>query len=183
MFKKFVDNDNISTCNQMKRNDLKTVKEKIIRRYPILTSYMNIAFPKREVAKIAKCTDHIEILCDFKGNPQFFRSKGTPFIPTLQLLHQYPQMMTRQQVDKGAIKFVISGANIMCPGLTSTGAKLEANIDEDEYVAIMAEGKEHAMAIGRMRMSSEKIQEVNKGIAIDLVHYLNDGLWRMSAVK
>ena len=29
------------------------------------------------------------------------------------------------QVDKGAIKFVLSGANIMCPGLTSPGAKME----------------------------------------------------------
>lgn len=29
-----------------------------------------------------------------------------------------------QQVDKGAIRFVLSGANIMCPGLTSKGAKM-----------------------------------------------------------
>lgn len=29
-----------------------------------------------------------------------------------------------EQVDKGAIKFVLSGANIMCPGLTSPGAVL-----------------------------------------------------------
>lgn len=29
-----------------------------------------------------------------------------------------------EQVDKGAIRFVLSGANIMCPGLTSPGAKM-----------------------------------------------------------
>lgn len=29
-----------------------------------------------------------------------------------------------QQVDKGAIRFVLSGANIMCPGLTSPGAMM-----------------------------------------------------------
>lgn len=28
------------------------------------------------------------------------------------------------QVDRGAIKFILSGANIMCPGLTSPGAKM-----------------------------------------------------------
>jgi PUA domain protein len=33
-------------------------------------------------------------------------------------------MLPHEQVDKGAIKFVLSGANIMCPGLTSKGAKL-----------------------------------------------------------
>lgn len=32
--------------------------------------------------------------------------------------------MPLEQVDKGAIKFVLSGANIMCPGLTSPGAVL-----------------------------------------------------------
>lgn len=29
-----------------------------------------------------------------------------------------------EQVDKGAIRFVLSGANIMCPGLTSPGAHM-----------------------------------------------------------
>ena len=28
------------------------------------------------------------------------------------------------QVDKGAIKFLLSGANVMCPGLTSPGARM-----------------------------------------------------------
>ena len=35
-----------------------------------------------------------------------------------------PFILPHQQVDKGAIKFILSGANIMCPGLTSPGAKL-----------------------------------------------------------
>lgn len=41
-----------------------------------------------------------------------------------------PFMLPQEQVDKGAIKFILSGANIMCPGLTSPGAKMspiEAN--------------------------------------------------------
>lgn len=41
-----------------------------------------------------------------------------------------PFILPHQQVDKGAIKFVLSGANIMCPGLTSPGAKLyPADVD------------------------------------------------------
>jgi len=35
-----------------------------------------------------------------------------------------PFFLPMQQVDKGAIRFVLSGANIMCPGLTSKGAKM-----------------------------------------------------------
>ena len=35
-----------------------------------------------------------------------------------------PVILPCQQVDKGAIKFLLSGANVMCRGLTSPGAKL-----------------------------------------------------------
>ena len=43
-------------------------------------------------------------------------------------------MMKRMQVDKGAIRFVISGANIMCPGFTSPGGSLPMSIDAGEPV-------------------------------------------------
>uniref|UniRef100_A0A3B4XAJ1 MCTS1 re-initiation and release factor n=1 Tax=Seriola lalandi dorsalis TaxID=1841481 RepID=A0A3B4XAJ1_SERLL len=67
--------------------------------------------------------EHIEILT-VNGELLFFRQREGPFYPTLRLLHKYPFILPHQQVDKGAIKFVLSGANIMCPGLTSPGAKL-----------------------------------------------------------
>lgn len=36
-----------------------------------------------------------------------------------------PSMMPKMQVDYGAIKFVLRGSNIMCPGLTSPGGRME----------------------------------------------------------
>lgn len=63
-------------------------------------------------------------------------------------------MMSKVQVDRGAIKFVLSGANIMCPGLTSPGGKLDEELDTNTPVAIYAEGKEHACAIGLTVMST-----------------------------
>jgi malignant T-cell-amplified sequence len=39
--------------------------------------------------------------------------------------------MKKLQVDRGAIKYVLAGANIMCPGFTSLGAlddEVEAEI-------------------------------------------------------
>ena len=38
------------------------------------------------------------------------------------------------QVDKGAIKFILSGANIMCPGLTSPGARMDVELPEESIV-------------------------------------------------
>ena len=43
-------------------------------------------------------------------------------------------LLPQVQVDKGAIKFVLSGANIMCPGLTSPGAKMDTPLPEDTVV-------------------------------------------------
>lgn len=43
-------------------------------------------------------------------------------------------MMKRMQVDKGAIRFVLSGANIMCPGFTSPGGALPEPIEAEQPV-------------------------------------------------
>jgi PUA domain protein len=68
-----------------------------------------------------------------------------------------PFMMPHMQVDKGAIRFVLSGANIMCPGLTSPGAAMTKDLPPETPVAIMAEGKEHALAVGLTKMATEKM--------------------------
>jgi PUA domain protein len=49
-------------------------------------------------------------------------------------------------------------------------------------VAIYAEGKETAMAVAVTKMSTADIREINKGIGLDNVHHLNDGLWKMPTV-
>jgi PUA domain protein len=110
--------------------------------------------------------------------PLFFNVRDGPYMPTLRLLHQYPGIMKKFRVDRGAIKFVLAGANIMCPGLTSAGGDLDAEVPVDSPVAIMAEGKEHALAIGYTKMSANDIKNINKGIGVDNMHYLNDGLWK-----
>lgn len=155
------------------------------------------------------------------------------------MLHQYPDMMPKLRCDQGAIKFVLSGANIMCPGLTSPGATIHdevgcavigglqrfgacsfarrvqqaaqratspcrcrcccrrcsawllcapapplplLQVPEGAAVAIYAEGKEHAMALGLTKLSTEEIRSVNKGIAVELMHHLADGLWKTQSV-
>ncbi|KAL6518252.1 Malignant T-cell-amplified sequence 1-B [Orobanche minor] len=67
----------------------------------------------------------------------------------------HPNIMKKLQVDKGAIKFVLAGANIMCPGLTSPGGVLDDEVEAETPVAIMAEGKQHALAIGFTKMSAK----------------------------
>lgn len=48
----------------------------------------------------------------------------------------------------------MNGADVMCQGMTSPGGKI-VDAQENEIVLIMAEGKENAMGIGKLAMSSE----------------------------
>ena len=45
-----------------------------------------------------------------------------------------PNIMKKFQVDRGAIKFVLAGANIMCPGLTSPGGALDEDVEAETPV-------------------------------------------------
>ena len=63
--------------------------------------------------------------------------------------------MDDMQCDKGAIKHIFSGSNVMAPGLTSEGGEIYPNLAVGAPVAITAEGKQHAMAIGFLTMSSD----------------------------
>ncbi|ANB13507.1 Tma20p [Sugiyamaella lignohabitans] len=66
----------------------------------------------------------------------------------------------------------------MCPGLSSKGAWLPdaPGYEPGQVVTIYAEGKEHALAVGILTMSTEDIKSINKGIGINVVTYLGDGL-------
>ena len=70
----------------------------------------------------------------------------------------------------------------MAPGLTSIGSEMD-DVPADSIIAIMAEGKEHALAIGVTTMSTERIRTENKGIAVENTHYLKDGLWSMRSIE
>lgn len=182
MFKKFED-EHISGTVQLKSSVQKNIKAKLVEQFPNLAKYVDVIMPKKDQLRVAKCPDHVEILVTSNGQHLFYKQREGPYFPSLRLVHQYPDIAPTMQVDRGAIKFVLSGANIMCPGLTSPGGKVPDEIESDKVVTIMAEDKQHALAIGLTKMSGKDIKAVNKGIAVETVHYLNDGLWRAKPVK
>ncbi|KNC84285.1 malignant T cell-amplified sequence 1 [Sphaeroforma arctica JP610] len=172
----FTPKESISGQTQTKSSVARGIRQKVLDSYPMLEDEIESLFPKKQPLFLVKCHDRIQMIHS-NGEPLFFNEHDGPWIPTLRLLHKYPDLLPHEQVDKGAIRFVLSGAHIMCPGLTSPGAKMSP-AEKETVVAIMGEGKTHAMAIGRMKMSSEDIQSKNKGIGVDNMHYLQDGLWQ-----
>jgi len=183
MFKKFTKEESVSSINLVKSSVQRSIRTAISEQYPSLQSILEDIIPKKTPMHIAKCQ-----LKDFGGyinivlinnQPLFFQISEGPYYPHLRLLHKYPFILPHMQTDKGAIKHVIvSGANIMCPGLTTAGAKLD-DVPDKAVVAIHAEGKEHAMAVGLTELSTVDIRKINKGPGITNVHHLNDGLWKI----
>ena len=89
------------------------------------------------------------------------------------------------QVDRGAIRFLLAGAHMMCPGLTSAGGYLppaEEVIRTESLVAIHAEGKEHAVGVGITKMSTEDMKKINKGVGVETATYLGDDLWALESL-
>mmetsp|Transcript_78897 Transcript_78897/g.223265 ORF Transcript_78897/g.223265 Transcript_78897/m.223265 type:complete len:181 (-) Transcript_78897:115-657(-) len=179
MFKAFTA-ESFSGQNQVKSSVQKGIKNSIMDTYPRLEPVFKEIWPKDANMMVAKCKDHIQMVVIDKV-PLFWQVRDGPWLPTLRLLHKYPSMMPKMQVDKGAIKFVLRGASIMCPGLTSAGGRMEA-VEAGTCVQITAEGTHHACAVGLAIMSTEDIKAKNTGTAIDQLHYLNDGLWKTKEV-
>jgi len=139
--------------------------------------------------------------------PVFFQHRDGPIMPSLKLCHKFPRdIFTHVMVDGGAVPYILGGANIMCPGLTNTCGSLspgqpelpspkDADSEEEvdgfpaEYlpkgqpVVIYAEGKEFALAVGTMKMSADNIRTKNKGMAIEVAHFLGDGLYMSDGIN
>lgn len=181
MFKKFDPEESVSSASQIKNSVQRGIINQIIEQYPLLEDAIETILPKK-LMMVAKAADGVQLIL-INNEVIFFSTRDGLFFPTLKLVHQYPTMMNRMQVDKGAIRFVLGGANIMCPGFTSKGGSIPKELEANTAVAIYAEGKTHAMAIGVTKMSTQQIQSVNKGIAVETIHYLMDGLWQNGKIQ
>lgn len=96
-----------------------------------------------------------------------------------------PFVLPKVGIDRGAIRFLLAGAPMMCPGLTSKGGYLppaESAVADGRAVAIFAEGKEHPVGLGLLKMGTEEMKKINKDIGVDTMHYLGDDLWVLEKI-
>ncbi len=173
MFKRFDASTDISTSTQVKASVQRGIKASILDSHPAIDDeVLDIFLPKKPPLMQYKVGPHLMLYCRSEENneenlgyePAFFQSRDGPILPTLRLVHAYPDLQFRNvTVDKGAIPFVIGGANIMCPGLTNPGGYMPEDdgetpgLEKGDGVVVFAEGKEHALAIGIMTMSSAQM--------------------------
>lgn len=151
---------------------------------PIDTSHTR----KQQTDAIASVSPNHVTLYLADSRPLFYQHYDDPLVPHLCVVHAFPTALPSVGIDRGAIRFVLSGAALMAPGLTSAGGKLpdpENNPDEREFeagevVAIRAEGKNEVCMVGPLKVGTDEIKKKGKGVVMDEGHYLGDGLWKMA---
>ena len=181
MFKTFKVDDDFGTATLAKSSVVRTIRVQIVESFPPIEPYIDDILPKKITLTIVKGKNDFAF-CNFvvaDGKILFYQlSDKAPWLPTLRLLHRFPDMMPKMQVDKGAIKFVLRGANIMAPGLTSAGGMYQRGLLKSSPVQVTAEGCQHACAIGNMLIDSNDLDNKPTGLAIESIHTLGDGVWK-----
>lgn len=183
-FKRFTQEESIISQSQVKSSVARSIRSSIVELFPPLEDQLDTILPKKDSLVIAKCNDHVQLLL-LNKEALFFQIRQGPWFPTLRLVHRYPAAFESStwQTDAGAIKFVLSGANIMSPGLFSDDGRVDHDIPIDAPVVVNAHGKRRAMCIGQVKMSKDDIITVKqRGAAVENLHFLGDGLWQLPTI-
>ncbi|KIM28963.1 hypothetical protein M408DRAFT_125898 [Serendipita vermifera MAFF 305830] len=185
MFKKFSPGTDIAGQTILKSSVQRTIRNNLLAQWNIdQTTLETHIWPKKEALVLVKGREHLSIYT-LHGEPLFFQHFDGPFIPTLKLLHKFPKVVPGVRVDRGAIRFLLAGANMMAPGFTSKGGWLpgpDAPLAVGTVVSIETEGNEHAAAVGILKMSTEEIKAAGKGVAVEIMCYLGDDLWNLAKI-
>ena len=123
MFKSFDPDNDVSTSTQVKASVQRGIKSQILNAHPAVTDeILNELLPKKPPLVQYKIGPHLMLYCQQQEGsggdiPVFFQHRDGPILPTLKFIHKYPKVeFTRVTVDKGAIPFLLGGANVMAPG-------------------------------------------------------------------
>lgn len=139
----------------LRQSSIRDLRNRLVAQFPAIEPFLEDVVPRKASVMqyhFRGSYSHLSIYT-ITGRVVLLQNRDGPLIPHLRILHKYPFMMKHMQVDRGAISFVIRGADIMCPGLTSPGGRM-AEAQAGEVVAIMAEGKQSAVALGLTLLST-----------------------------
>jgi PUA domain protein len=102
--------------------------------------------------------------------PIFFEH-GERWVETLSNAERLPSVY----VDKGALRFLVSGADVMRPGIRKTDA-----FQKDAAVAVRGEDNNVAVCIGIALYPSEEMMAMAKGKVIKNIHHMGDEIWNLT---
>ncbi|MCD6279730.1 hypothetical protein J7J26_03085 [Candidatus Micrarchaeota archaeon] len=149
----------------------------------LLTSFNRIFFNKKDEVGI-ELIDGKEVLI-VNSLPYFilYKEDGKTIpLPTLKLIYKLLidkiEILKSIIVDEGAIRFIISGANVMRPGIIH----VDSDIKKGDILSIK-DGNGRVLAVGKSLYSSDEINNMNSGIVVKNIHHIGDRIWNIKSRK
>ena len=149
----------------MKRHHMskKEIKE-LISQYPLAN------LSKKDIIEVVDAEEKVILV---NGKPWFFYL-GNQIYPTVkQILEVGVENFPAVFVDKGAIPFVVKGADIMRPGIVT----IDDIVEKDIYVVVADAKYKKALAIGIALFNAEEMKELTTGKVIKNIHRIGDAVW------
>ncbi|WP_457614753.1 DUF1947 domain-containing protein [Methanopyrus sp.] len=160
----------VSRRHPISERDLREVLEELhtlsgVSLKEVLTGPVEVAYVK---------DDDIERLLIKDGKVMAFERREGWF-PTVHALLQLDEGAYDHAVvvDMGAVKPVVSGADIMVPGIV----KVRGDFEKGEGVVIVDERNRRPLAVGIALMGAREIEKSERGRAVRNVHHVGDRLW------
>ena len=127
-----------------------------------------IEFPKIKNLKVHEIFDNAQIITGNGIKILKIDDDYLPFLSETTMLEKFPNVM----VDMGAVKFMCKGANVMRPGI-----KKFTEFQKDQLVCIIEESQHKFLAVGKALVSSEELENMEKGEVVKNIHYISDKFW------
>ena len=149
--------------NLISKSETAKLLEKISKRW-------NITFPKIKNLRVHQISEQVQIITGNEMKILNIDDEYMPFLSETELLKKFPYVM----VDMGAVKFMCNGANVMRPGI-----KKHSDFEKDNTVCIIEESQNKFLAVGKALVSSQDIENMEKGEIIKNIHYISDKYWEI----
>ncbi len=151
---------------QISKKRYKEILKAIVRRG------LSHKLPKTKNIKSIVVKDRELILVD--DEPTIVNVGGIyiPYISSIDRFEGYGSVV----VDKGAVKYIANGADVMRPGIVSY-----TSFSVNDVVVVKVEEYGNVIAVGVALVNSSMLPQMVKGKVVKNLHHIGDAVWR--AVK
>lgn len=154
----------------IRKTELKPLKNELLKQYN--KKFIDQILPKNSKVEIIQ-TKAGDTLYAVNNELKLWKS-NEGYIPVLTLLLNKNVDLKKISVDKGAIKYVTNGADVMRPGIT----EIDPTIKKGDIVVIVDETHDRALAVGKALFDAKVIKEKDSGKVVRNLHTIQDSVWK-----
>ena len=138
------------------------------------TGMLFVPLNKKDIVDIVN--NEVGIVLKINNRVAYFKYKEL-WIPTIKYLDEAKiNLQNYIIVDKGAVRFVANGADIMRPGIV----EINGDFDKDAVILIKEETYKKVIGIGLALLNSEQMKNTKTGKVVKNLHHIGDKIWKLN---